>query len=226
MSATFVFEPKVVALGVPCPPFPGNPLDPPLRSRFQARHISRVPAVSWRTWGMFCRGSGWGSGWQGFILMCVSVVVCGCSIFIASCCCMCDSSGPLWVCNAVTICDIRCVWRMRCSTQSIQWFCKFDSCTHQAEIPPTTIMLISRILARWFFRLDRRIPRTWKGWPLIALSEVEQESLGWTDLIEELLWVWLINAHNSLILDRFLPDRFICWREPYIDRDMLVVDGR
>ena len=28
---------------VPAPPFPGNPLDPPLRSRFQARHISRVP---------------------------------------------------------------------------------------------------------------------------------------------------------------------------------------
>ena len=35
----------MVALGVPSPPFPGNPLDPPLRSRFQARHIARVPAV-------------------------------------------------------------------------------------------------------------------------------------------------------------------------------------
>jgi hypothetical protein len=33
---------RVIALGVPVPPFPGNPLDPPLRSRFQARHIDRV----------------------------------------------------------------------------------------------------------------------------------------------------------------------------------------
>eukprot|EP00435_Cladocopium_sp_Y103_P028135 s301_g7.t1 len=30
---------RVVALAVPCPPWPGNPLDPPLRSRFQARII-------------------------------------------------------------------------------------------------------------------------------------------------------------------------------------------
>lgn len=35
---------RVVALGVPSPPFPGNPLDPPLRSRFQARHVARAPA--------------------------------------------------------------------------------------------------------------------------------------------------------------------------------------
>jgi MoxR-like ATPase len=34
---------RVIALGVPVPPFPGNPLDPPLRSRFQARHIGRTP---------------------------------------------------------------------------------------------------------------------------------------------------------------------------------------
>lgn len=33
---------RVIALGVPVPPFPGNPLDPPLRSRFQARHVDRV----------------------------------------------------------------------------------------------------------------------------------------------------------------------------------------
>jgi hypothetical protein len=26
---------RVIAIGVPVPPFPGNPLDPPLRSRFQ-----------------------------------------------------------------------------------------------------------------------------------------------------------------------------------------------
>ena len=38
---------QVVALGVPSPPFPGNPLDPPLRSRFQARHVARAPAVPW-----------------------------------------------------------------------------------------------------------------------------------------------------------------------------------
>ena len=34
---------RVIAVGVPSPPFPGNPLDPPLRSRFQARHIGRIP---------------------------------------------------------------------------------------------------------------------------------------------------------------------------------------
>jgi hypothetical protein len=34
---------RVIALGVPVPPFPGNPLDPPLRSRFQARRIDRLP---------------------------------------------------------------------------------------------------------------------------------------------------------------------------------------
>lgn len=31
---------RVVALGLPVPPFKGNPLDPPFRSRFQARNIS------------------------------------------------------------------------------------------------------------------------------------------------------------------------------------------
>ena len=29
----------VVAVSVPVPPYPGNPLDPPLRSRFQARVV-------------------------------------------------------------------------------------------------------------------------------------------------------------------------------------------
>lgn len=37
---------RVITVGVPSPPFPGNPLDPPLRSRFQARHIARVPTTS------------------------------------------------------------------------------------------------------------------------------------------------------------------------------------
>lgn len=31
---------RVVALGLPVPPFKGNPLDPPFRSRFQARNVS------------------------------------------------------------------------------------------------------------------------------------------------------------------------------------------
>eukprot|EP00049_Salpingoeca_infusionum_P004861 m.84891 g.84891 ORF g.84891 m.84891 type:complete len:1894 (-) comp12765_c0_seq4:107-5788(-) len=30
---------RIIALGLPVPPLPGNPLDPPLRSRFQVRHI-------------------------------------------------------------------------------------------------------------------------------------------------------------------------------------------
>ena len=34
---------RVIALGVPVPPFPGNPLDPPLRSRFQGRRIEPAP---------------------------------------------------------------------------------------------------------------------------------------------------------------------------------------
>lgn len=31
---------RVIALGLPSPRYPGHPLDPPFRSRFQARHIS------------------------------------------------------------------------------------------------------------------------------------------------------------------------------------------
>ena len=34
---------RVIALGVPVPPFPGNPLDPPLRSRFQGRRVDPAP---------------------------------------------------------------------------------------------------------------------------------------------------------------------------------------
>eukprot|EP00434_Breviolum_minutum_P000158 symbB.v1.2.000134.t1/scaffold16.1/size461936/8 len=37
---------RVVALAVPSPPWPGNPLDPPLRSRFQARIIMPPNLVS------------------------------------------------------------------------------------------------------------------------------------------------------------------------------------
>ncbi|CAK9035022.1 unnamed protein product [Durusdinium trenchii] len=37
---------RVLALAVPCPPWPGNPLDPPLRSRFQARIIMPPTLVS------------------------------------------------------------------------------------------------------------------------------------------------------------------------------------
>lgn len=34
---------RVVALGLPVPQYTGNPLDPPLRSRFQARNIKHIP---------------------------------------------------------------------------------------------------------------------------------------------------------------------------------------
>ena len=34
---------RVIALGLPSPPYLGHPLDPPLRSRFQAREVSSIP---------------------------------------------------------------------------------------------------------------------------------------------------------------------------------------
>ena len=34
---------RVIALGLPVPRYRGNPLDPPLRSRFQARDINPLP---------------------------------------------------------------------------------------------------------------------------------------------------------------------------------------
>ena len=34
---------RVIALGLPVPRYQGNPLDPPLRSRFQARDVHPVP---------------------------------------------------------------------------------------------------------------------------------------------------------------------------------------
>lgn len=37
---------QVVAIGIPVPPFPGNPLDPPLRSRFQSARVPSVPIHS------------------------------------------------------------------------------------------------------------------------------------------------------------------------------------
>ncbi len=33
---------RVIALGLPVPPYKGNPLDPPLRSRFQARTVFQI----------------------------------------------------------------------------------------------------------------------------------------------------------------------------------------
>ena len=36
---------QIIALGLPIPTFPGFPLDPPLRSRFQARYVSNPPPV-------------------------------------------------------------------------------------------------------------------------------------------------------------------------------------
>ncbi|GMR32699.1 hypothetical protein PMAYCL1PPCAC_02894 [Pristionchus mayeri] len=43
---------RVIALGLPVPKFPGYPLDPPLRSRFQSRH---VPDLSFETSLLLCR---------------------------------------------------------------------------------------------------------------------------------------------------------------------------
>eukprot|EP00658_Telonema_sp_P-2_P026088 TRINITY_DN20521_c0_g2_i1.p1 TRINITY_DN20521_c0_g2~~TRINITY_DN20521_c0_g2_i1.p1 ORF type:complete len:376 (+),score=78.96 TRINITY_DN20521_c0_g2_i1:224-1351(+) len=40
---------RVIALTVPVPPFPGNPIDPPLRSRFQGRVISPLDPPALRT---------------------------------------------------------------------------------------------------------------------------------------------------------------------------------
>lgn len=34
---------RVIALGLPVPKYSGNPLDPPLRSRFQARDVYHLP---------------------------------------------------------------------------------------------------------------------------------------------------------------------------------------
>ena len=34
---------RVIAIGVPVPPFPGNPVDPPLRSRFQSARVDPAP---------------------------------------------------------------------------------------------------------------------------------------------------------------------------------------
>ena len=41
---------RVIALGLPVPPFPGSPLDPPLRSRFQGRFMKPSPAVVLGQW--------------------------------------------------------------------------------------------------------------------------------------------------------------------------------
>ena len=46
---------RVIALGLPVPPYHGNPLDPPLRSRFQARNIAHLPFhVSWWRYSVYC----------------------------------------------------------------------------------------------------------------------------------------------------------------------------
>lgn len=47
---------RVIALGLPVPRFSGNPLDPPLRSRFQARDIYYLPfKVSMNKDNLFCK---------------------------------------------------------------------------------------------------------------------------------------------------------------------------
>ncbi|GMT03950.1 hypothetical protein PENTCL1PPCAC_26124, partial [Pristionchus entomophagus] len=45
---------RVIALGLPVPKFPGYPLDPPLRSRFQSRH---VPDLSFETTLLLCQSA-------------------------------------------------------------------------------------------------------------------------------------------------------------------------
>lgn len=39
---------RVIAIGAPVPPYPGNPLDPPLRSRFQGRRVDPLPSVTFK----------------------------------------------------------------------------------------------------------------------------------------------------------------------------------
>ena len=47
---------RVIALGLPVPRYHGNPLDPPLRSRFQARDIHLLPfKVSTRVYGQLMK---------------------------------------------------------------------------------------------------------------------------------------------------------------------------
>ncbi|KAM0756043.1 hypothetical protein T439DRAFT_283415 [Meredithblackwellia eburnea MCA 4105] len=41
---------RVVAIGSPVPPYPGNPLDPPFRSRFQVRYLDPVKGGTLRPW--------------------------------------------------------------------------------------------------------------------------------------------------------------------------------
>lgn len=37
---------RVISLALPVPPYKGNPLDPPLRSRFQARYVPGFSAIT------------------------------------------------------------------------------------------------------------------------------------------------------------------------------------
>ena len=70
---------RVIALGLPVPRYQGNPLDPPLRSRFQARDVHPLPFKV--------------SGWWG-LSMCVCVCVCVCvwcvlCVCVFACVCVC-----------------------------------------------------------------------------------------------------------------------------------------
>ncbi len=49
---------RIIALGLPVPEFPGYPLDPPLRSRFQGRAIRPAPAATAAMLGESSRGQG------------------------------------------------------------------------------------------------------------------------------------------------------------------------
>lgn len=156
-----------MALGVPCPPFPGNPLDPPLRSRFQARHISRVPAVSWWIcWCLYTLRLGQASDGSGLfwcLLFYVDVV-----LWLFSCC---------WFVACVIVMDLfefAMLWYTRHPAQ--HRFNDFARLIHTllglVVVPKFrqlfSIMLQVRSEHAVFFTLIGEF-RSWKGWALIAL---------------------------------------------------------
>ena len=105
---------RVIALGLPVPRYQGNPLDPPLRSRFQARDVHPLP---------FKVGGWWG------LSVCVCVVcvcVCVCAyvcvrvcihvhVCMRTCACTCAHAcmlramgACLHVCACVCVCVFSC----------------------------------------------------------------------------------------------------------------------
>ena len=146
---------------------------------------------------------GAGSRWQWFILM--FVVLCRCCsmiVFMLLICCMCDSYGSLWVCNAV-------IYKASSPTP-IQWFCAIDSYTSWlgggAEIPPTLFNHVtSTIWARCVFHLDRRIPHLErlspnsptdpKGlWSGAGKSWLNRKDVEFDSSINSIPWFWTVSC--------------------------------